>query len=90
MNDMVAMSLMGGSCVLVLLIAALKRKAQSLLNFLVRTILGAVGIFFINQMLAKQGIMLAVGLNPITLLTTGTLGFGGLALLYGISAFKFL
>lgn len=74
----------------VLLIAAVKRKSQVLLNFLVRTVLGAICVIFTNDYLAAQGIALAVGLNPVSLLTLGTLGVGGFALLYGIVACKFL
>lgn len=80
----------GGACGLVLLIAVLKQRAQILLNFLVRLILGAVCIYLVNDFLSAQGISVAVGLNPISLLTSGTLGFSGVALLYAISSCKFL
>ena len=77
-------------CGVVLLIALLQRKAQFLLNFCVRGFLGGIGIYMINSFFAEQGIALAVGLNPISLLTTGALGFSGLALLYVIVALDFL
>lgn len=80
----------GGACGLVLLIAVLKQRAQILLNFLVRLILGAVCIYLVNNFLSAQGISVAVGFNPISLLTSGTLGFSGVALLYAISSCKFL
>lgn len=79
-----------GICGVVLLIVFLKRRAQALLYFCVKMGLGAIGISFINKALAAQGIMIAVGVNPISLLTVGILGFSGLALLYGISFCKFL
>ena len=85
-----AYGLMAGSCGLVLLIGLLKSRAQILLNFLVRMVLGVIGILFVNNLLATQGISLAVGINPITLLTSGSLGFGGVALLYAILACQFL
>lgn len=85
-----AYGLMAGSCGLVLLIGLLKSRAQILLNFLVRMVLGVIGILFVNNLLATQGISLAVGINPITLLTSGCLGFGGVALLYAILACQFL
>ena len=47
-------------------------------------------IICVNDLLATQGVSLAVGINPITLLTTGSLGFGGVALLYAILACQFL
>lgn len=85
-----AYGLMAGSCGLVLLIALLKSRAQFLLNFLVRMVLGIICIICVNDLLASQGVSLAVGINPITLLTTGSLGFGGVALLYAILACQFL
>lgn len=68
-----------GSCVLVLGIMILKNRARFALNFLVRAVLGACAIACVNKWLAQQGIMLAVGINPVTLLTTGSLGFSGVA-----------
>lgn len=90
MADLTSYGLMAGVCALVLLIAMLKRRAQILLNFLVRMVLGVVCITFVNELLASQGIALAVGINPLSLLTSGTLGFSGVALLYGILVCKFL
>ena len=90
MGRVVSFVVVGGACGVVLLIAVLKQRAQILLNFLVRLVLGVICIFFVNDFLAGQGINLAVGLNPISLLTSGILGFSGVALLYAISACKFL
>lgn len=90
MGSVVSYVVVGGACGLVLLIVVLKQRAQIVLNFLVRLILGVICIFLINDFLADQGIEVAVGLNPISLLTSGTLGFSGVALLYAISACKFL
>ena len=78
--------IIAGSCVLVLGIMILKNRAR----FLVRAVLGACTIACVNKWLAQQGIMLAVGINPVTLLTTGSLGFSGVALLYGILLLKIL
>ena len=57
-------------------------------KFFVRAILGMLLIFCINQYFTYKGISLCVGLNEITFLTSGTLGFPGVALLYGITALK--
>ena len=54
-------------------------------NFIVRAIVGAAMIFFVNEFLSAQGISVQVGLNPWTVLTSGILGTPGVALLYGIS-----
>ena len=82
--------IIAGSCVLVLGIMILKNRARFALNFLVRAVLGACAIACVNKWLAQQGIMLAVGINPVTPLTTGSLGFSGVALLYGILLLKIL
>ena len=47
-------------------------------------------IFFINQYLEYKGISLSVGLNGISFLTSGLLGIPGVAMLYGILAYKIL
>lgn len=73
-----------GICVLVLLIGILRRKAEVVLNFLVRMVVGMVGVYIVNLILAQRGIDLAVGLNAISALTLGSLGFGGFLLLYGV------
>ena len=52
--------------------------------------MGAVAIYFINDLLEKQGISIGVGINPVTVLTSAILGFPGLAALYGIGFYKFL
>ena len=79
-----------GICVLVLLIGVLRQKAEILLNFVVRSILGVIAIYSINMVLAQMGISHAVGINPISVLTMGSLGTGGLGLLYGILFYNIL
>lgn len=90
MDTIEALGYVAVSCVAVLLIVRWKCRAQLILGFFARMILGIFCIIYANDLLAAQGIPLAVGINPITLLTTGSLGFGGVALLYGILALKFL
>lgn len=75
---------------IVLMITLLKKRAQIVLNFLVRAALGIICIFFTNDFLAAQGIAAVVGINPISVLTVGILGFGGFTILYGIVFCKFL
>ena len=90
MEKITALQIMAGMLLLVLGIVFLKQKSQMVWNFLVRTVLGAICILFTNDFLAAQGIAVAVGLNPISLLAVGTLGFGGFAALYGILFTQFL
>lgn len=79
-----------GVCVLVLLALAWRRRLEWLLNLLLRGVLGAVAIYFINLAVAAQGYPALVGINPATVLTCSVLGFPGLAALYGLQALHFL
>lgn len=90
MDTYTAMGMIGGICGMVLLILLMKKRAQLVLNFMVRMVLGAIGMILLNDFLQNQGISITVGLNPTSLLTVGTLGAPGFALLYGIVATKFL
>ena len=90
MDTREALIWVAASCVVVLLIVLRKRRAQLILGFFARMVIGTFCILYTNDLLAAQGIPLSVGINPISLLTTGSLGFGGVALLYGILALKFL
>ncbi len=57
-------------------------------KFFTRAILGMLFIFCVNQYLTYQGLSMCVGLNGISFLTSGVLGFPGVALLYGITALR--
>jgi len=69
---------------MVLLIVVLKHRARMVLHLLVQMILGGTSIYFINYFLSKNGISTIIALNPLTLLTSGLLGFPGVFLLYAI------
>ena len=90
MNQMNGMLAILGVCLVVLLIGALGRKVEWLGNFILRAVMGTVGIYFLNYILASQNVSVAVGINPLTILTSGFLGFPGIAVLYGIHFFKVL
>ena len=77
-------------CVLVLLIGAFGRKIEWIINFVLRAVMGTIGIYFLNNYLISRQISVAVGINPMTVLTSGILGFPGLIVLYGINFFKAL
>lgn len=82
--------MIAGICVLVLLIGVLKQKAAVVLNIAVRMIVGCVAMILFNDFLQKQGIPVAAGLNPLNLLTIGSLGTSGFALIYGILFYTLL
>ena len=77
-------------CLIVLAIGAMGRKVEWLVNFVLRAVMGTVGIYAINYMLAARQFHVAVGINPFTVLTSGILGFPGVTVLYGIHFFKIL
>ena len=77
-------------CGAVLIMSVMKRKMEWLLNIFMRSILGTIAIYFINNGLASMGINVGVGINPLTVLTSGILGLPGLAAIYGIGFYQFL
>ena len=79
-----------GICVLILLVLAWRRRLEWLLNLLLRGVLGAVAIFFINLAMASRGYSTLVGVNAATVLTCSVLGFPGLAALYGLQVLHLL
>lgn len=88
MDVRMSMQILAGVCGLVLLILVMKKKTQFFLNFLLRAGIGAVMILWVNSLLTGQGIAVSVGLNVWSLLTSGSLGIPGVALLYAISALQ--
>ncbi len=79
-----------GMCAFILLIGTMKKKAELILNFLVRMVVGLVCVYFLNEFLQAKGVPVEVGINPLCALTLGSLGTGGFVLLYGIACCKFL
>lgn len=63
---------------------------EKILDFFLRAILGTLAMFFVNGVLEGVGIFLGVGVNSITVLTAGFLGFPGLAALYIFAFYKIL
>ena len=66
MNYTMAMILLMAACGAVLAATAFKQKAEWLMNGCLRGVMGAVAIYFINDLLEKQGISIGVGINPVT------------------------
>ena len=79
-----------GACGVVLLVGAVKKKVEWLLNIVMRSILGTIAIYFVNGGLAAMGISLGVGINAVTVLTSGILGIPGLLALYGLGIYRML
>lgn len=79
-----------GMCLLVLLIGIFKRRGEILLNFATRTVVCLIVICFLNSFFRSRGWEVAVGLNLISVLTCGSLGFCGMLALYGIMFLQLL
>lgn len=68
----------------------MKNRVELLLNFLLRAVFGMIAIFLINSFLQDKGLAGSVGINPLSFVTSGLLGFPGVALLYGINLYFIL
>ena len=90
MEKQTGMLAIAGVCVLVLFVVLVKRKIEFLLNFCLRAVMGGIVICGVNYFLRSQGIPCEVEIGPYSLLTSGTLGFSGVSLLYAVSAFPLL
>ncbi len=82
--------IIAAACGIVLLIGAVRNKMEWLLNIVMRSILGTIGMYFVNSTLAAAGISLGVGINAVTVLTTGILGLPGFVALYGLGFYRLL
>ncbi len=79
-----------GMLLVVIFIGVIRKKIEWIVNFLLRMVMGTIGIYFINYVLTKYGLECSVAINPLSVLTSGFLGIPGLAVLYGINFYKFL
>ena len=76
-----------GSCVAVLFVVLVKHKAEVIMNFCIRAVLGQIAIY---SLLSSYEIPVRAGMNFVSLLTSGILGFSGISLLYAILALRLL
>lgn len=90
MENYFGIAAIAGICVVVLLMGMMKQKAGWISAFILRCAVGMVGICVVNALLERLGISVAVGINPVNVLTIGTLGIGGFGLVYGILFYKLL
>lgn len=90
MENSIGIGLIVAACIMVLFMSAVKNKIEWLLNIIMRGVLGTIAIYFINGGLATLGISLGVGINAVTVLTSGFLGIPGLLALYGLGIYQML
>ena len=77
-------------CMALVLFCAVRKKWEWLLNVVMRSVLGAIAIYFINMGLGFLGFFPGIGVNVITVLTSGILGFPGVLVLYGLWIYQLL
>lgn len=76
-----------GICTVIFIISLIQNKREAGMNFLLRAILGILGIYFLNKLFYHYGIMadgkvLRAGINIYTITISGILGIPGIALIY--------
>lgn len=79
-----------GAAVLLLILSFFVRNAEWLINFVLRSIMGTIAIYFINIGVTFLGFTTVVGINAASVLTTGILGIPGIVMLYGLSLYRIL
>lgn len=90
MKEQLILFMIALGAVILLIACAVKGNMEELLTFLMRGLLGAVGIHFANGILAGMGITLGVGVNIINLLTIAFLGMPGFLGLYILGFYRFM
>ncbi len=71
----------------IFLLSLCKNKLETVLTFVLRILMGFLGIYIGNQILGQMGIDVMVGINAVTMGAIGILGLPGYALLYAIEFF---
>lgn len=90
MDTYMGIFLIVGILVLVLFIGAMKNRAEWIINFVLRGVMGMMIVYFVNFLLADYVPDMRIGYNSITFLAGGLLGIPGVAMLYGINFYMLL
>lgn len=72
----------------ILLVIAIKKQVEWLLDFILRGVTGTLAIYLINSWFLTVGIVSSVVLCPLTVLTVAILGFPGVLGLYTFNFVK--
>lgn len=73
------------ACIVFILAAAIKRRPDMLLAFVMRAAAGTAAIYLLDFVLRTKGISINVGVNGASVLINGLLGLPGFILLYGLA-----
>lgn len=79
-----------GICIVVILIGILKKKSHWVINFIMRAFIGMISILVLNKVMEQIGYDIMVGINLLTVLTSGILGFPGVIALYVLQFYHLL
>lgn len=90
MNHSIGIFVIVGTCLVVILIGIMRKKTEWLLNFMIRAILGTIAIVVFNRVFEGMGYSVFLGVNVVTVLTCGVLGFPGVAALYALQFYNLL
>lgn len=74
-------------CAIFLIGCFVKKRPDLLVDFGLRALLGATLIYIIDFILRSRGYDFTVGINGVTVLSGGLLGFPGIILFYAISIY---
>lgn len=74
-------------CVVSIIACLIRRRPDLIINFLLRSCLGVVGIYLLDLILKMKGYDFCVGINLATVLTNGFLGLPGFLMLYGLAVY---
>lgn len=90
MKDQILLFMAAVGAVILLISCAVKGKMEGLLTFLMRGLLGIVGIHFANLLFLQWGFSLGIGVNIYTFLVISFLGIPGFLGLYVLAFFHLL
>lgn len=74
----------------VLMIGSFKSRAEIIINFILRGVLGMMVIYFANYFLSERMPDMEIGYNFLSFCISGFLGIPGICLLYGINLYMIL
>lgn len=74
-------------CVASIVVCLIRKRPDLIVNFLLRSCIGVVGIYIFDTILKMKGIDISVGINAATVLTNGILGIPGFLMLYGLAMY---
>lgn len=71
-------------CCIIVGIGIMRHKMEIVVNFILRFVVGIVGIYLLNFIFSSKGIQINVGVNAVTTLAVGFLGIPGFILIYSL------